>query len=92
MWANRIVLWFYKYLLVITFPSLKNKPTHFLMHFLSLSFSLSQYFSMECDYLELSQFPYEKLYFMLALFNDKTLFVMHFIGDILVFGFSCKLG
>ena len=36
MWANRIVLWFYKYLLVIIFPFiLKNKPIDCLVHFLS---------------------------------------------------------
>ena len=60
MWAGRIFLWFYKYLLVITFPLLKNKPIDCLVHFLSLSLSLSlsQCFSMEGDYLELSQFTY----------------------------------
>ena len=49
--ANRIVLCFYKLLLIITFPFiLKNKSIDCLVHFLSLLIFLD-------DYFELSQFP-----------------------------------
>ena len=37
-------------------------------------------------------FCFEKSCYILALFSDKSLFVMHFIGDILFSRFSCKLG
>ena len=64
MWINRITLWFYKYLLVIIFPSMKNKPTHCLSALVHLSLSLNLSFSMEGDYFELSQFPYNSRQFL----------------------------
>ena len=57
--ANRIVLCFYKLLLIITFPFiLKNKSIDCLVHFLSLLIFLDDYFKLSqfsCNFLT---FPY----------------------------------
>ena len=37
-------------------------------------------------------YKFEKLCFMLAQFSDESLFVLHFISDILFSGLSCNLG